>query len=258
MSSESERRARMVEVWRELEPSRAEITAARARFFGSRRGRRSRAVPFVVALATLMVTGMSFAALSLYTRHAGFPQGHTAAPASEDAPTTSSPARRRPPPMPVVSLPPQPTASTVTLTPEELPEAPLEAPAAAPPPLEGSPARTNAPSPSTGGPPSIASATADPASGWSTAAAALRDRDYAGAERAFARLAASADPRTRDEARLARAQLLLSERRFGEARPELEQLAAAGATTLVRQRAADALSILARSANPSEEGTKAP
>jgi hypothetical protein len=87
----------------------------------------------------------------------------------------------------------------------------------------------------------VPSASAAPSIAWSAAAAALRIGDYAAAERAFDELAGSGDPRTRDEARLARAQVWIAEHRGDKARAELESLAASGATLLVRQRAADAL-----------------
>jgi hypothetical protein len=73
------------------------------------------------------------------------------------------------------------------------------------------------------------------------AAAALRIGDAETAERAFGSLAESPDPRTRDAARLARAQLWLSRGRVAEARGELGSLARRGATSLVRARAAEAL-----------------
>jgi hypothetical protein len=78
----------------------------------------------------------------------------------------------------------------------------------------------------------------------------MRAHDYATAERAFADLATSSDPKTRDEARLARAQVWLAEGRAGAARPELTALASGGATPLVRERAADALRSLGGGAGP--------
>jgi hypothetical protein len=69
----------------------------------------------------------------------------------------------------------------------------------------------------------------------------MRTGDYPEAERAFGELARSNDPRTRDEARLARAQVLVAEGRSGEARTELTDLARSGATPLVQARAAEAL-----------------
>jgi hypothetical protein len=73
--------------------------------------------------------------------------------------------------------------------------------------------------------------------GWIEAARALRDGDYATAERAFDDLARADDAPTRDEARLARAQIWIAEGRTHEARPELESLATSGSTERVRDRA---------------------
>jgi hypothetical protein len=69
----------------------------------------------------------------------------------------------------------------------------------------------------------------------------MRARDYATAERAFTELATSVDPKTRDEARLARAQVWLAQGGARAARLELTALASGGATPLVRERAAEAL-----------------
>ncbi|HMI83917.1 MAG TPA: hypothetical protein VK550_07470 [Polyangiaceae bacterium] len=76
---------------------------------------------------------------------------------------------------------------------------------------------------------------------WSRAAAALREDNFEVADRAFDELGHSSDPATRDAARLARAQLWISRGREVAVRPVLEQLAANGATALVRQRAAEFL-----------------
>jgi thioredoxin-like negative regulator of GroEL len=94
------------------------------------------------------------------------------------------------------------------------------------------------------------SATVPETSPWVVAAKAMRSGDYATAERAFEQLATSSDPQPRDEARLARAQVWLAEGRVSEARPELSTLAATGATSLVRQRAADALRKIDDSSKP--------
>ena len=69
----------------------------------------------------------------------------------------------------------------------------------------------------------------------------MRDGAWNRAEHAFDDLARSDDARTRDDARLARAQLWIAQGRTEGARAELQALAAAGATPLVRKRAADAL-----------------
>jgi hypothetical protein len=76
---------------------------------------------------------------------------------------------------------------------------------------------------------------------WERAALALREDDFEGADRAFDELAHSANPATRDAARLARVQLWMSRGREREVRSVLEQLAQTGATPLVRRRATELL-----------------
>lgn len=76
---------------------------------------------------------------------------------------------------------------------------------------------------------------------WARAAVALREDNFEEADRAFDELCKSADPSTRDAARLARAQLWVSRGREAAVRPILEQLAQSGATPLIRQRAAETL-----------------
>jgi hypothetical protein len=94
----------------------------------------------------------------------------------------------------------------------------------------------------------------EPARGsWELAAAALRVGDHAGAERALNELAQARDLHTRDAARLARAQLWMSQGKTPEtpgamngsktddARADLRDLAATGITELIRARAREAL-----------------
>ena len=72
----------------------------------------------------------------------------------------------------------------------------------------------------------------------------MRVSDYGAAEAAFGELARAPDAPTRDAARLARAQVWIAQGRSLRARPELESLAAGGATPLLRKRAAAALDAL--------------
>ena len=76
---------------------------------------------------------------------------------------------------------------------------------------------------------------------WARAAEALRLNDFAAADRAFSDLGHAPDAATRDAARLARAQLWIAHGRAKEVTPVLQDLAATGATPLVRQRAAEFL-----------------
>jgi hypothetical protein len=87
----------------------------------------------------------------------------------------------------------------------------------------------------------VAGANVSSVKAWARAAAALREDDFAAADRAFDELGHSSDPATRDAARLARAQLWISRGREAAVRPVLEQLAQSGATALVRERAAEFL-----------------
>lgn len=80
-------------------------------------------------------------------------------------------------------------------------------------------------------------ATHGPGPSWAAAAAALREGDRRRAEIALGELVAYGDTRTRDAARLARAQLWLAEGRRSEARAEFANLGANGATPFIRERA---------------------
>jgi hypothetical protein len=77
---------------------------------------------------------------------------------------------------------------------------------------------------------------------WERAVEALRRDDFTAADQAFDELRRSPDGATRDAARLARAQLWIAHGWGTAVRPVLEDLAATGATALVRQRAAEFLS----------------
>ena len=77
---------------------------------------------------------------------------------------------------------------------------------------------------------------------WQAAAAALRANDPVQAERALTALSDATDLRTRDAARLARAQLWLSQGKVDGARADLQDLAATGVTSIIRQSAREALS----------------
>ena len=76
---------------------------------------------------------------------------------------------------------------------------------------------------------------------WEAAATALRANDRDRAEHALDALAETTDLRTRDAARLARAQLWLSQGKVDRARADLQDLAATGVTSIIQQGARDAL-----------------
>jgi hypothetical protein len=86
----------------------------------------------------------------------------------------------------------------------------------------------------------------------------MRTHDYPTAERAFGDLARASDPKVRDEARLALAQLRLAQGRSADARPDLVELASGGATAFVKKRAAEALRALDDSSRSQRAGTNSP
>ncbi len=76
---------------------------------------------------------------------------------------------------------------------------------------------------------------------WAKAAHALADSDFDRAERTLRALGTSSDPKVRDAADLALAQVWISRGQGAEFRSTVERLAASGSTPLVRSRAADLL-----------------
>jgi hypothetical protein len=246
---ERARRARMARAWTTLEPTDAEIAAARAHFFSRRKSkRRGRAVPVILAFATLLVAGASFAGARLYALHRSAPSGHEANPPILEPVVRSGPASKRPPPALAAAPVLEPTASalataepTLSLPVESLPIAPHPAPAI----LHG----TTTPASSV-----VSPVVSNP---WAQAADAMRRGDHEAADQAFGAMTRSEDPRVRDEARLARAQIWLADGRIDEARAELQRLAAAGATPLVRESARDALTKI-RSSKAGPAGTNDP
>jgi hypothetical protein len=237
----AERLRRMTEVWKDIEPDASEIREARVRFL-SRRGRRSRsrALPGVVAFAVLLAGAGALGAARVASKPPSDPPVATGtAEANEPAPpalaarklVTGRALERAASPSRVDSRPPSPFAAA---------ERPSERSARSVPSASTAERDVARPAPREARGP-VEPVRAEPAEAWATAATAMRAGDYAAAERAFGELARSNDPRTRDEARLARAQVLMAEGRTGQARAELSDLAASGATSLVRSRAAEGL-----------------
>ena len=140
-----------------------------------------------------------------------------------------------------------------------LPSAPADAPAAPKRPRNAAPAANEtaanetppepAPPPPAEAPTSAAAESASPKvqAAWVRAADAQRRDDFSAADGAYSELCESKDPSTRDAARLARAQLWMAHGRGHEVRSVLLDLAARGATQLVRQTARECLS---RQQNP--------
>jgi TolA-binding protein len=250
-----ERCRRMAEIWTSLEPSPGEVQRARARFFAARAVRASRRKPRIApvsfALAAILVAAMASAAV-----RAGMKYVHGTAPrdAGEGARHgLVPPAPPEAPAAPAAAIEPAPSAGI-----EPAPSAGIApryaAGVAATTPhasigVRGRSAEVRAPRPtpaieaprSDGADPKAAPNAAERAHAWAAAAEAMRAADYGRAETAFAELTGSADPHTRDAARLARAQVWVAQGRLVEARPELEDLAAHGATPALRSRAAAAI-----------------
>ncbi len=237
-----ERARRMVAAHQSLEPNAAEVAAARVRFAERRlssrvfRGRvLSRAVTVGLLLALVAGAAAQIAirrpwqqALRAASQKASKPGSHAHATSLPD------------------SLAAQPTVEIVPLSSVREPS-PAHAPSDRRVRVPRRPATVagvdvsgtidDAPAPAESAGPSVERL----AGSWEAVAAALRAGDQATAERALDRLAALDDARTRDAARLARAQLWLAHGRLGAAREELEDLAATGATTTIRARAREAL-----------------
>jgi len=254
---ERARRLRMARVWLASEPTEAEVVAARSRFFArGRHRRRGRSLSLVLTFAALLVGGAAFASARLYAIHdaAPSPVGATAPSRVTAARAPSAAVPARPPLASGAAAPPETAAVPV----EDLPVASattapadpkVPTPAVRVTRAEGSATRMRASTP--------AAAPSSAPNPWVEAADAMRRGDHATAERAFGTLIASGDPHVRDEARLARAQIWVADGRIAEARPELERLAATGATVLVRDSARDALAKLDSSGAPAV-GTNEP
>jgi hypothetical protein len=270
-----ERTRRVARVWKELEPTPTEVARARARFTTLRRRRgHAWAGPAVVLGMIVLCASMAFAARRVVwwralavSRTRGpdvsivQPPRTRAAGAQIARPATEKPAAPPPPPDAVALGRESPAidVGAVALGRESPAIEESRVTRANDPPLATPPstaARTavRAPkgvvpiaanSPTTDAPHPTASRSAEqdaaPEGPWTIAAEAMRRKDYATAEHAFDALASSRDPRTRDEARLARAQLWIAQGRSAASRRELEGLAEGGATEFVRRRAADTL-----------------
>jgi hypothetical protein len=247
----TERRRRIAETWKELQPSPREIAAAQERFARrSPRPRPVRARSGIVALAVLLAGAAAFAsarAVGFRALARGAPTALPALNRSDSPPAASENAASSPPALsatPEGADPgPEPTESVARTAVAIHPPSPptwRQTPPAPSLPVDR-PAAVTAPQ------------------GWAEAAQALRRGDHAAAERAFDELARSDNLHTRDAARLARAQLWIAQARWSDARPELESLAAAGATALVRDKATALLSSAAMGSAPEpRSGTNLP
>jgi hypothetical protein len=246
-----ERMRRIARTWRSIEPSARELTAARARFVARYRRRpRRRALAWALGVAIVLAAAVALAGARVIALRAAAHRVTVVAP--DDTRSLPATAIPRPAPLSIAvssqeaPQPPPPEATaTLTVEVESLPRAPATIQVA--------------PSAAVAAASAGSSEVGTSASGWAAAAEAMRTGDLPGAETAFGELTRSPDPRTRDEARLARAQVWMAAGRVSEARPELESLATTGATPLVRARAAEALRGAQRgSSKPTASGTNSP
>jgi hypothetical protein len=249
---------RLAGTWTAMQPTPRELRAARTRFLGRSGKRRSaRVVPKAAALVVVLAAAAASAAVRVAVTRLVTPAIPSAALPGEgpslasvkrphavghrataldagvsgvviDPPLVEAPVAEPPvAEVPVDELPraPAPPVGPGVAVPPEAPAISVAPPrhVAAAPPAVPAPEAVAAPSP------------------WTVAAAAMRVSDYGAAEAAFDELAGAADAPTRDAARLARAQVWIAQGRSWRARPELESLAADGATPLLRKRAAAAL-----------------
>jgi hypothetical protein len=274
-----ERTRRLVSAYRDGIPSAAEIGAARVRYarhtarrHGYGAARRWHLLPRAVTIALLLAVVASAAAQIAARRVERSKETSEAAPAAKPPHHHRAHARHRlagapiagsavdleldngsddgsddlsdlapgvePAAAPAAATMPAPPPALPLLAPEPpRPAASVAAGAAAPAHLRKSPRLALAVAQ-----PAPAETRHDPpTASWQAAAAALRANDRMQAELALAALAEAADPRTRDAARLARAQLWLSQGNVDRARADLQDLAASGVTSLIRQSARDAL-----------------
>jgi len=236
-----ERARRMADVWAKAEPSSADVQRARARFFSARAARRkAKIAPVSLALAVLLVAAAASAAVRVGMKYLHSEPLHAGALASSlrtvrpvgasDLPGTRA-----------VSTDPPPAAETASIT-----AAPNDTPVAARARVPDAHPRRALPGAEPRATATVVEAKPPPttdetAQAWAAAADAMRAADYPRAEAAFAELTRSRDAHTRDAARLARAQVWVAQGRLTEARPELEDLAANGATAALQGRAAAAI-----------------
>jgi hypothetical protein len=252
-SVEVERSRRISGSWQQIEPSRRELLAARATFLATRsRVRRTVALPTALVPAILLFGTLALA--NVIHRYAQRTEASTAAHSEAKpgprAARTVEPARPEAAPRvtSVSSVAPSPVATTLPAVPFS---SPVPRPRVAEPTrVVDTPApRTMAPERTLGAVPTPASVDSPPPSAWAAVAEAMRAGDYTGAQRSLDELVHAEDTKTRDDARLARAQVWIAQRRTERARPELEDLATSGHTPLVRQRAAQALRMMTDSAS---------
>jgi hypothetical protein len=223
-----ERMRRLVRTWRALEPSAVELAAARVRWVARGRGMGvARSAPRALAVAVVLFAAVASAAVRMVSSAYDRPAAHRVGPPV--VATSPGATRIEPGPKPK----PEAEAERDSIPVDELPVAPPERPGR----KVGASARRS-PHDRVLGPMSDGG---EPESAWIAAASAMREGDYARAERAFEALTASSDENTRDSARLARAQIWIAQRRSSDAQRELEDLAQTGATPFIRDRATEAL-----------------
>jgi len=246
-----ERARRLALAYRSLQASDAEVSAARVRFVQRHRrpvarARRGRLLPRVIVVGLLLGLVAGAAAQIVVRKWAAskdVPRAHgeatrAGARSVHRSSSSSRPAEIVEPLVPVDGEPggESPLASEAA---PDVPPARVRSNRRAWAPIHRRAAASDLSAvPATERPTGV-----DDGAIWAAAAGALRAGDVAAAENALDRLAMASDARTRDAARLARAQLWLSQGRAARAREELDDLAATGATPTIRARARDGLEV---------------
>ncbi len=226
--SEATRLERMADAYKLLQPSEQDIATKRMQALPRALGRRAPARAFALGLAAAAIAGSAFAVggfLLLEERTSTAGQG-APAPASLVAPQKASASPR--------SKPSQLEVSEPRVAPRDAPGAGDERQVSArrDSAKSGVTERVEAPAQT--------AAKVDSAR-WSRAAEALRANDTTRAREALGELSASSDPKTRDAADLARAQLDVAEGRGASAERVFERIASQGATEQLRAQAERAL-----------------
>jgi hypothetical protein len=244
-----ERTRRMTLVWRQLEPRRGEVEAARMAFFARRAvPARPRIAPPVLAVAILLAAAAAFGSARLASRLREPP-----APPRRELVAPATRSELRPPAEPVTGARPPPPATLPPPTPTS------SAPLLGAPSLSASAASlrpwASAASAKSVRPSAPARDVRQDAAGHATSPAQALEE---GEPPRRGDLARASDPKVRDEARLALAQLRLAQGRSADARPDLVELASGGATAFVKKRAAEALRALDDSSRSQRAGTNSP
>lgn len=264
--SDAERMQRLASVWRASAPTASEIAALRSRFARrAARPRRSRARVLLVALVQGLTLGGGTLAAAAWVAGTALPRiehalaGAATTPAPSRAPTperatshdTHGAVGSQAVPMAAFE---DLASSPAMVEAEGIATSGATASRATQPSSAGERSRGvknaagggryGAQSPSSAAVPTVEPESPGPTSEtpvagpWARVAQALSAHDWARADDALGNLASSMDPATRDAADLARAELRIAHGGGAALRSDVQRLAQAGATALIRKRAA--------------------